>query len=136
MRNKKVAAVMPELLEDNDVLNCDPQSEEMETVIVSPRGVFYLPHPTEKRVTRLGEDGKPLYAPKTLLCRPGCAITLPVSEVKRFIEMGRVHRPGEETRAPPHPDAIVPQDIGSPDGPTQNRGGVFELDESGKPRTG
>jgi len=128
-RKARTAAVIdPELLDD-DVLNTPPPSEEMETVIVSPRGVIWGPHPTLRRVVRLGEDGKPVYAPKILIYRENCAITLPVSEVERFIKMGRVHRPGE---VPPHPDLVLPQNEGSSDGPLQeHRGGVYELDESG-----
>jgi hypothetical protein len=133
-RKARTAAVVvdPELLDDDDALNTPPPSEEMETVIVSPRGVIWGPHPTLKRVVRLGEDGKPVMAPKILIYRENCAITLPVSEVERFIKEGRVHRAGVETRVPPHPDLVLPQNEGSSDGPLQeHRGGVFELDENG-----
>jgi hypothetical protein len=131
---RPTTVVHPELVEDDDFGTSEPAPlEETETVIVS-RGIILAPHPTETRVLRMGEDGKPVLTPRQVRYRPGCEITLPVAEAKRFIANGTVTRPGENPQVGPHPDLLVlPDRPEDPDTVQGERGPVVHaLDADGK----
>jgi hypothetical protein len=62
-RARPATVVQPELVEDDDFGTSESAPpEETETVIVA-RGIIIGPHPTETRVLRMGEDGKPVLTP-------------------------------------------------------------------------
>jgi hypothetical protein len=133
---RPVAVVQPELVDDdNDFGTAETApAEETETVIVS-RGIILAPHPTETKFLRMDEiTGKPVHTPRQVRYRPGCEITLPVAEAKRFIENGTVVRPGENPRVGPHPDLLVlPDRPEDPDTVQGERGPlVSQLDDTGK----
>jgi hypothetical protein len=126
-------AVLPEIIEDEAFPLDVAAPEAMETVIMA-RGVHWLPHPTETRVTGRNEDGTVRRAPKSIQYRPGCEIELPVSEAKRLLDLGTVKRPGEDAMVGRHPDLLVqPDRPEDPDPPTGDRGPVVsQIDSNGR----
>ena len=126
-KKKATPEVLPELEDDDRLPVAQPIEETMEVIWV--RGVVEVPHPTEKKFTRVDEQGVAQYRPRWVTHKPGCRVTLPISEALRFIKMGSARREGQLASVGIHPDLLPGQ---REDGDVvENRAGIFELADDG-----
>lgn len=98
-----------ESISEEEVSEMEPGFER---VIVARGRTLLFPHPTQTKIVREGEDGKPVRAPVSIECGEGVEVNLdstPIhpdgkggyfSEAQRLINLGIVHRPGEPQMVP------------------------------------